>query len=541
LKKTIRSVLDVLDSKERKILWLQSAGDIVISLSDIIFVTGLVMMIASFAGGGNIFKTYLPAGQWNEKPLLLSGFFLFAYAVKNIVAVLLLKKQYAFYYAVAGRISMDNLDYYLQSEYQEYVKTDSSVYTRKISQQPVEFAHYVLRSVQQLITQTILVILATGLLAVFNTRLFLLLALFLVPPFIFCFYFLRKKESAIRSDIKQFSERSLQYLREALSGFVENKIYAKTRFFSNRYSKYQQKLNHVLAGRQVLQGSSSRVIEIFALLALFILIAIKQNSTFAISSAAIGAFMGAAYKIIPGVVKIMNSFAQVKAYSFSIEKNIPRNTTTLPAENQLHIESLQFKNVSFSFGETVMLNNVSLNLNKGDIAGITGFSGKGKTTLINLLLGFLEPASGEILINNSNVSDVKTYAWERISYVKQQAFLINDSALKNITLSDNGVDKEKYFKVIGETGLADADFSDIYENGRNISGGQRQRVAFARALYKDFDLLILDEPFSELDHEAEITMLNQLHGLSKQGKIVVLITHNAQALSYCNKILSVHE
>jgi ABC-type multidrug transport system fused ATPase/permease subunit len=540
LKKTIGSVLDVLEARERKIFWLQSAAEIVISVCDILFITVLLIMITRISGG-NALKTYWPAGAWNEKPLLLPGFFIFAYCVKNILAWLLLKHQYNFYYRVAGRISSKNLEDYLHADFREYIKTDSSVHTRKISQQPVEFAHYVLRGVQQVITQSVLVVFAILLLVVFNATLFLLLFLFLAPPLVIWFYAVRKTQSHIRHHIKTYSEKSLQYLQEALSGFVENKFYAKKRFFNNRYRKYQQQLNHVLAGRQVLQGSSSRVIEIFALVGLFMLVVLREEFALSISTFTIGAFMGAAYKIIPGVVKIMNSLAQVKAYAFAIDKKKPLNIESVTGIHEFQIETLELRNLSFSFGESVLLDKICFKMERGDIAGIAGFSGRGKTTLVNLLLGFLHPTSGEICINGMNVSGLKSRAWKRISYVKQQAFLINDSTLKNVTLSDEGADENKYAAVLEMSGLAGAAVSFITENGRNISGGQRQRVAFARALYKDFDFLLLDEPFSELDHESEIMLLSQLKKLSKQGKIILLITHNRKALAYCNKILSLDE
>src|SRR5206468_10028260 len=80
----------------------------------------------------------------------------------------------------------------------------------------------------------------------------------------------------------------------------------------------------------------------------------------------------------------------------------------------------------------------------------------------------------------------------------------------------------------------------IRENGKNISGGQRQRIALARALYKDFDLLILDEPFSELDADSEKELLHLLRELAAEGKIILLITHNESSLQYCNKIIRLH-
>jgi ABC-type bacteriocin/lantibiotic exporter with double-glycine peptidase domain len=78
----------------------------------------------------------------------------------------------------------------------------------------------------------------------------------------------------------------------------------------------------------------------------------------------------------------------------------------------------------------------------------------------------------------------------------------------------------------------------IAENGKNISGGQRQRISIARALYKAADLIILDEPFNELDETSEIALLTHFQQLAQNGKMVILITHNKQSLSFCNKIVS---
>ena len=79
------------------------------------------------------------------------------------------------------------------------------------------------------------------------------------------------------------------------------------------------------------------------------------------------------------------------------------------------------------------------------------------------------------------------------------------------------------------------------ENGKNISGGQQQRIAIARALYKNADLVLLDEPFNELDEESEISLLEHFQDLAQKGKLIILITHNKKSLSYCNKIISLDE
>ena len=126
-------------------------------------------------------------------------------------------------------------------------------------------------------------------------------------------------------------------------------------------------------------------------------------------------------------------------------------------------------------------------------------------------------------------------------------FCCHDSVAYNIIL-DNPCDEQRLEDVIRITGLRElidsfpeSNDKIIMESGKNISGGQRQRIAIARALYKNADLIILDEPFNELDEETELSFLSHFRNLSQQGKMIVLITHNKASFSYCNKIISLDE
>lgn len=156
------------------------------------------------------------------------------------------------------------------------------------------------------------------------------------------------------------------------------------------------------------------------------------------------------------------------------------------------------------------------------------------------------PDAGDILVNNQSTDNAsRRLYWNRIAYVKQQGYFIHDTILKNITLSDEESDHEKLAEAIAICGLnqllngnAEGLHRVIRENGKNLSGGQRQRILLARALYHDFDVLILDEPFGEMDQQAEEAILIQLQRLAALGKIILFITHNMASLAYCNKLIT---
>ena len=213
------------------------------------------------------------------------------------------------------------------------------------------------------------------------------------------------------------------------------------------------------------------------------------------------------------------------------------------------LSSIEFKNVCFGYKDHPLLLHINFKISRGAFIGVSGSSGKGKTTLINLLLGFLAPYAGEIFINEKPLDAADRRAvWNKIAYVKQEPFMVYDSILKNITLFENDHDFERIKDIVQVTGLKT--FIDrlpegmekiITEDGKNISGGQRQRIAIARALYKDADVIILDEPFNELDETSELAMLQYFKQLSETGKIVILITHNTSSLTFCNDVIALTE
>lgn len=441
---------------------------------------------------------------------------------------------------------------YLKDDYFKFVNIDSSVYIRKISQQPIEFSNYILTNIQQIISQTILIFFTTVGILFYHPSLFISLFTLLMPPVILSGYYIKRRLRDVRTNSKLTSQLTLQYLKESLGGYVEGNVYDKHIFFTDRYYRYQKQLNGYIATQQTLQGLPSRLIEVFAVLGFLILIAINRyfSGNPGVGLLDIGVFMAASYKIIPGVVKILNSSGQIKTYEFTLNDLQRDNEVEFDVKKPISgISSIQFDKIAFSYRHNQVLNSFSLNIFPGDFVGVTGPSGLGKTTIINLLLGFLEEDSGTILINNTqtNTSDRRLF-WERIAYCKQQSFFINDSILKNVTLTEGEYDIARLENVLSFCGIEhilnqypEGIDKLITENGKNISGGQKQRLMLARALYHDFDLLILDEPFSELDEVSENSLLVKLKLLAQKGKMIMMITHNKASLSFCNKLISLND
>ena len=270
----------------------------------------------------------------------------------------------------------------------------------------------------------------------------------------------------------------------------------------------------------------------------------------------IGLFFVSVTKLLPATNRILLHlqalrFGQASVDIFDTEfnsKNEKKEQTLQKniAEFNEDFKSLQFNNVSFSYEEKKpVLNDLNFEMLKGQILGISGESGKGKSTLLDIISGLLEKKSGEILINNkSNV--LLSKGWQRkIGFVFQDTYLLDDSLKKNIALGydEKNIEIERIDYAIKNSDLKD--FVKSLDGGINyrfgdieqrLSGGQKQRIGIARALYNKPEILILDEATSALDLETEEKILSILKNLKSQCSIII-VSHKKNTLKICDKII----
>ena len=206
-------------------------------------------------------------------------------------------------------------------------------------------------------------------------------------------------------------------------------------------------------------------------------------------------------------------------------------------------ESIKLVNASFSFDNKKVLENVNLNIHKDEITVISGGNGAGKSTLINIILGLLPLNTGEYLIDEKNISISGYNLSNLIGYVPQEINLIDDSVENNIAFGEyeNEINYKSIIKI-----SKDLQFDELLikrlndkkfiagENGQNLSGGQRQKIVLARSLYKDPEILIMDEPTSAFD-ENNMDLFYKLILKLKGKKTVIIITHDEKIKDLADK------
>ena len=252
-------------------------------------------------------------------------------------------------------------------------------------------------------------------------------------------------------------------------------------------------------------------------------------------------FSKAGYNIPKGLASMERVDKILMAENDIKEPEHPKDITTF--EHQI-----EFRNVSFRYGEQWVLRNVNLVIEKGKTIAIVGQSGSGKSTLVDLIPRYYDVQEGEVLIDGVNVKDLGVHDLRKlIGNVNQEAILFNDTVRNNITF---GVENATLKEVEDAAKIANAhDFvramehgydTNIGDRGGRLSGGQRQRISIARAILKNPPILILDEATSALDTESERLVQDALFRLMKT-RTTVAIAHRLSTIKHADEICVLHE
>lgn len=363
----------------------------------------------------------------------------------------------------------------------------------------------------------------------------------------------------IRKRVRDFGEKEWEAKRrqwsvtgDALGGYAEVEVNGASALFVKEFVRGLDEISGSRMRMNMLVRIPQFLSEFSAVAGLALMAMLSSGEVRVV----VGVFAVAALRLLPAMRSVMTGWTQVRNASCCLdvlEEGLEENGDgpAGPVSGLLGLtfmNELRLKDVSFAYpdGEKV-LSGFSLTVHKGEYAGIRGVSGVGKSTLFNLLLGFLAPDSGQVLVDGVPLGPDNRAAWQRkVGYVPQQVYIFNGTLADNIALGDSAPDRGRIRTLIETVGLDGwAQGLDrgvdtaLGEQGGRLSGGQRQRIGIARALYREVEVLLLDEATSALDNDSEREVNEAVARLRQRrpGLTVISIAHRDSTLAYCDRII----
>ena len=350
---------------------------------------------------------------------------------------------------------------------------------------------------------------------------------------------------------------------ETFRSFKLIKVFNKVSIFSKKYQEVSSKEIIAKTTQDIFNKLPRIWIEFLTILVICIVIIIssKYNENFTEFVPLIGLFVAASYKLLPSLSRILNTMQSLrfaKPAVDDLQKEIEEiNNKNYQEINKTQIEEINFnkniiiENISYTYENSKLevFKNFTYEIKKDKVLGVIGASGSGKSTLIDLLMGIINPQSGNIYIDDKNIKNI-TKSWQRnIGYVPQDTYLLDESIKNNIAfgIPEKLINIKKINEIIASIGLKkmvdnlpDGIESYVGDNGVKLSGGQKQRLGLARALYISPKIIILDEATSALDIENEEKILKLIGGIKNKMSIII-ISHRESIFPYCDQILNLDQ
>lgn len=559
--KTLRNFFSILSKEQLFFFYKLQILIAISSILEIISIGSLAIYLSMILNANinlSIFDTFIQYYDLGRLEIVLySGIsIIILFLFSTITNILSIKYQNSFTLYVGSDFSQRLYNFYLNQDYLYFVNNDTSIMLKKITADVQRFTDQFLRGLVTALSKVLICLMIFIVLLFYNFKISII-AFFLI----FFFYAItrklfRKKVDIAGKDITHQLGFVYDYISNTLSGIRETIYYDRTKFLKQQVRNNFNEIAKNFVFLKTIGNVPKYVIELFSFTILIIIISVFlyfQTSTESmILNLAI--FGSAGYKLLPTMQAIYYALTDLNGHRDSFEtiydelqQDINSSKISKVLDEQKiqikKISSIKFNEVSFAYNQKKTINKINLSFKENQKIGIVGKSGSGKSTIIDLLLGFINPIKGSILVNDKKVQELSLKSIRNlIGFVSQNIFLFNDTISKNIS-----IDKEYNAELIDklsricllndflEGNNIDINNDKIGNYGKSLSGGQKQRIGIARALYNNPKVLILDEATSALDTISQNKILSNIFEFTSVS-IIILITHNTNLLKNFNNI-----
>ncbi len=365
----------------------------------------------------------------------------------------------------------------------------------------------------------------------------------------------------LNQNSKRISFESTQVVRaiqEGLGGIRDVLLDGTQEFYCNIYRKADYPLQHAIGNNIFIGGSPRFIMEAVGMLLIAILAYILSRTEGGVASALplLGAIALGAQRLLPSLQQSYASWAGIVSSRQALVETLnfldqPLSNDSSAAVSPLNFYSeIKFESVDFRYNPQgpLVLNDFSLAIPKGVRIGITGGTGSGKSTMLDLLMGLIDPTSGSINVDGKSISGSRKKAWQKaIAHVPQSIYLADASLAENIAfgIPFDEIDMDRVRLAAKRAKIdhfaensKDGYKTSVGERGVQLSGGQRQRIGIARALYKQATILLFDEATSALDNSTEKEVMNAIESLDSDLTIII-VAHRLTTIKKCDFVVEI--
>lgn len=472
-------------------------------------------------------------------------FYLFRAAYSIFYSYLLNKFSFGRHHIFAYRLFKN----YVGLSYKEFVKRNTAEFTRTIVGEASNLTIYI-QNLLMMMSEVFTIVFLYGLLLLVNWKMTLILTVFLGFKVLFLTKTISRVVRAQGVKRAELYAKFYRILNETFGNFKiikliqnEEKIFDDFATASHGYAR----ANIINSTLGQMPKITLETLGFSALIAVVVYILFRyQNASFVLPI--ISMYALALYRMLPAVNRILNSYNGMLFISQSLDIVHKELSYFPPVEGNENIgfkRNIVINSLCFEYIKNKpVLENINLEINRGDKIAFVGESGSGKSTLVDLIIGIYRPLKGSIIIDGKALDDNNIRSWRsKIGYIPQSIYLFDGTVADNVAFGCE-YNEEKIIEALKKANIydfllqKDGIYTKVGDGGIQLSGGQKQRIGIARALYPDPEILVLDEATSALDNETEAKIMDEIYEVSGD-KTLLVIAHRLSTVEKCDRKIKI--
>ena len=571
-----RQLMFILNRKQKKHFLFLVIGSVFVGLLETLGVSVIIPYIMVMLSPDEfmqnqyvkIFINIMGITEYFQLLLVVAAAIILVYILKSAIILLISFLQAKFRNGLERDLSNKMLESYLHQDYLFHINTNSSEVVRGVHSD-ISGVASVVENFSSIASEGLATLLIGIFLIWINPVMAITVLVLAGLTSLGIVIAFKKKMNLSGEKCRNAFQKKIQYIQQSENGIKDIIVKQKYDYFIDQFKQYSEQACYYNTVYLTVFKIPNRIIEVVFITGLLLssVFCIGRGGDASLYVTQLGAFAIAAVRVLPSISSMavyMNNLIYfrptVKATYQSLLDGVgsaTRQSDALQMKGKQPDEDVEFQDriciehIDWKYADDLdhVLEDVSLEIRKGEAIGIIGPSGAGKTTLVDILLGLLKPENGMITMDGKDIFRNSVLWAKKVGYVPQSLFLLDDTVCRNIAFGvpKEEIDNSRIQEVLEEVQLRDmVDHlpdgldTELGEQGMKISGGQRQRIAIARALYFEPDILILDEATSALDQEIESAVMGAVDALHGR-KTLVIVAHRLSTLRKCDKIYEVRD